>query len=148
VQADIRDFAPGMRFDHVICNPPYMEAGAHTASPDGGKALALGHDDATMDVVVWVDAAFMHVKSRGSLTMIHRADMTDKIVRALGKRFGGVTIIPLWPRVGVAAKRVIIRAIKDSRSPAHMHPGLVLHEADGAYTPATEDILRRSKALA
>lgn len=147
IQADIRDFGAPERFDHVICNPPYLEAGTYTASPDGGKAIALGHDDPAMGVAAWVDAGFRHLKSRGSLTMIHRADMADKIIRALGRRFGGVTILPLWPRAGENAKRVIIRATKDSRSPAILHAGVILHEADGSYTPAATAILRGGAAL-
>lgn len=44
--ADIRDYdvdAPDERFDHVICNPPYLEAGEYTPSPKEKKAKALGH---------------------------------------------------------------------------------------------------------
>lgn len=136
---------PVARFDHVICNPPYMEAGAHTQSPHEGKALALGHGDASLQD--WLDAGFRNLKSGGTFTIIHRADMTDKIILGLGKRFGAIEIIPLWPRQGDAAKRVIIRAIKDRKTPATLHPGLVLHEADGSYTEAAEVILRGEAGL-
>jgi tRNA1(Val) A37 N6-methylase TrmN6 len=146
-RADIRAFAPEGRFDHVICNPPYLEAGAHTGAPDEGKAAALGHADADMDVKTWIDAGFTHLKSRGSLTIIHRADALDRIIQALGRRFGGVTVIPLWPHAGEAAKRVIVRAVKDSRSPAVLHPGIVLHGPDGAYTGAADAVLRGGAAL-
>ncbi len=148
VNEDIRTFAPDAPFDHVICNPPYLEAGTYTPSPDDAKAVALGHADDEMDVASWVDAGFRHVRSRGTLTMIHRADAADRIIQAMGRRFGGITIIPLWPRAGEAAKRVIVRATKDSRGPGVIHPGIILHE-DGAhtYTQAADDILRRAKAV-
>ncbi|MBI4031888.1 MAG: methyltransferase [Proteobacteria bacterium] len=133
------------RFDHVICNPPYLEAGAHTQSPHEGKAVALGHEDASLQD--WLDAGFRNLKSGGTFTIIHRADMTDKIIMGLGKRFGAIEIIPLWPRAGEAAKRVIIRAIKDRKTPATLHPGIVLHKEDGGYTPTAETILRGGKAL-
>jgi tRNA1(Val) A37 N6-methylase TrmN6 len=147
VHADIRDYVAAVPFDHVICNPPYLDAGTHTPAPDGARAAALGHGDDTMDAATWVDAGFRRLKSRGSLTVIHRADAVDRIVQAMGRRFGGITLIPLWPRAGEAAKRVVIRAVKDSRSPAALHPGLVLHEPDGAYTPAAEAVLRRGEGL-
>jgi tRNA1(Val) A37 N6-methylase TrmN6 len=147
IESDIRDFAPDRRFDHIICNPPYLDTGTYSISPDSGKATALGHLDEEMDMEVWVDAAFKHLKSRGTLTMIQRADMVDKIIRAMGKRFGGVTIIPLWPRAGVDAKRVIIRAIKDSRAPAKIHAGIVLHEHDGTYTEIADSILRNAAMI-
>lgn len=170
--ADIRDYdvdAPDERFDHVICNPPYLEAGEYTPSPKEKKAKALGHHSSrhsegaprteesrhekrdpslslrmteTMTLDDWVGAGFRLLKPRGSLTMIHRADATGRIVQALGRRFGGIEIIPLWPRAGQPAKRVIVRALKDRRSPSKIHPGLVLHRPDGNYTPETDAILR------
>jgi tRNA1(Val) A37 N6-methylase TrmN6 len=35
-----------------------------------------------------------------------------------------------------------LRARKGARSPAKIRPGLVLHEADGRFTEAAEEILR------
>lgn len=139
--SDVREYK-GTRFDHVICNPPYLDAGKHLPSPSKAKATALYHDEENISVKDWIDCAFHHVKSGGTFTMIHRADQTDKIIQGLGKRFGAVEIISLWPRVGEAAKRVIIRAIKDRKTPALMHPGIVLHNTDGSYTLEAENILR------
>lgn len=142
VQSDICDYKADAPFDHIMCNPPYFEAGGHTISPDNLRAQALGHHDDDMAVKDWIDSGFKNLRSGGSLTMIHQASMTDDIIQALGRRFGAVEIIPLWPRRGEAAKRVIIRARKDRQTPCTLHPGLVLHEAGGSYTPETEGILR------
>jgi len=144
VTSDIRDFR-GQSYDHVICNPPYLREGDHVKSPSQAKALAMGADVTLED---WVRCAFDHIKGQGSLTFIHRADQVDRIVQALGKRFGGVEIIPLWPRAGVAAKRVVVRSYKHKKSPAALHPGLVLHvEHKDDYTPETEKILREAAPL-
>jgi len=137
---DIRDLK-NERFDHVICNPPYMEDG--TNSPTAAKAMAKG-DACLQD---WIEAALRNLKGRGTVTLVHRADHVDQIINAMDGRFGGVEIIPLWPRVGVAAKRVVVRGVKDSKSPAILHPGVVLHEANGDYTAAAEMILRNATAL-
>ena len=145
ILSDIRDFAvaePAQRFDHVLCNPPFLEAGHHVPAQDEGRAKALGHKDTDMDVAGWVDAGFRNLKSGGTLTMIHRADAVDRIIRALGQRFGAVEIIPVYSRAGDSAKRVIVRAVKDRKSPATLYGGIVLHEADGSYTPAADKILR------
>lgn len=128
-------------FDHVIANPPYLEAGTHLSSPSDKKAKAHNHDETTL--TDWIDAAFRNLKSGGSFTIIHRADQTDKIILGLGKRFGAVEIIPLWPKAEVPAKRVIIRALKDRRSPATLHSGIVLHQENGDYTDVAEAILRQ-----
>lgn len=144
--ADIRDYE-GAHQDHVICNPPFSEAGKHTPSPSSAKALARGHADENLHLKDWVDAGFRNLKNGGSFTIIHMAGETHTIVQAFGKRFGAVEIIPLWPRTDVAAKRVIIRAIKNRKTPAVLHPGIVLHEADGTYTAAAERVLRDGSAL-
>ena len=151
INADIRDFKvenPDDRFDHVICNPPYLEAGQHTPSPTEGLATARGHDAADeLSLKDWIDKGFYALRSGGSMTIIHRADATDRIIQGLGRRFGAVEIIPLWPRAGEAAKRIVIRAVKDRKSPCAVHPGLVLHEEDGVYTPEADAILRLGAAF-
>lgn len=146
-QTDIRDYTGTSPFDHIICNPPYFEAGGHSVSPDALRAHALGHHDKAMSVKDWVDAGFKNLRSGGSLTLIHQASMTDDIIQALDRRFGAVEIIPLWPHQGEAAKRVIVRARKDRQTPCTLHPGLVLHQADGRYTPETDGILRDMAVL-
>ncbi len=158
IVSDIRDYREEHAYHHVICNPPYLEAGAHLRSPHKEKATAMGgaslscakargRDDGALSVKDWVDAAYDCVKSNGTLTMIHRADKVDKIIQALGKRFGAVEIIPLWPRRGENAKRVILRAIKHRKSPAIIHAGLVLHDENKGYTYEATQILRNGEAL-
>ena len=141
---DIRNFESAP-FDHVICNPPYLEAGNHLRSPDEQKALANGHEETSLED--WLRAVFNNLKSGGSLSLIHRADMADKIIQGLGKSYGAVEIIPLWPKKDTPAKRVIIRAVKDRKSPAVIHPGIILHEENGDYTKEAEKILRQAQAL-
>ncbi len=135
------------RFDHVVCNPPFMEAGDHMPSPEQARALANGHQAQEMTVKDWIDKAFFCLKPGGSLTLVHRADRTDRIIRDLGRRFGRTDIIPLWPKAGQDARRVIIRTVRDRKSPCSLRSGLVLHEDDGTYTRAADDILRRAQAL-
>ena len=138
---DIRDF-DDLTFDHVICNPPFMDAGEHTRSPSPAKATAIGFGEDDMDLKDWIDCAFRSISGQGSLTIIHRADQVDEIIKAMGKRFGAVEIIPLWPKTGKEAKRVIIRAYKHRQSPARIHPGMTLHQDNGEYTEGAEKILR------
>ena len=85
------------RFDHVICNPPYQDSDERVSSPSSGKETAHAHQE-DMSLWDWIDCAVRNLKSKGSLTMIHRADMTDKIIGCLEGRFGGTEIIPLWPK--------------------------------------------------
>lgn len=146
---DIRGFAADMPkpvYDHVICNPPYLEAGTYYVTPDEERASALGHRSDDICIIDWVKAAHICVKSKGSVTFIYRADGLDRLLAALGRKFGQVEIIPLWPRAGEPAKRVIVRAIKDRRGGLTLHNGLVLHDSLG-YTAEAEAVLRAGKAL-
>ena len=145
VLADVLAWEATERFDQIVCNPPYLEAGTYTEAEDKGKRAALGH--ARNDLEDWTNAAHRLLKSNGTLTLIHRADMLDKIILALGKRFGATEVIPLWPRQGEGAKRLVVRTVKDRRSHCRLMPGLVLHDADGAYTNAADRILRRCEGL-
>lgn len=138
---DIRAFHPDKdsRFDHVLCNPPYLEEGAHTPPPDRVRATAVGGGAALKE---WIDAAFHALKPHGSLTLVHRADTLDKAIAALGKRFGALELLPVWPGAGKPASRIVLRARKDRRSPAILHPGLILHENGRRHTREAEKILR------
>ncbi|NCT41529.1 MAG: methyltransferase [Alphaproteobacteria bacterium] len=151
IAVDIRDFEPqihgGTGFDQVICNPPYLESGAHIQSPSAHKQLAIGHGEDEMDLKDWITAAHRNLRSGGALTIINRADATDKIIREMGRKFGAIEIIPLWPKLSTKAKRVIIRGIKDRKSPSTLHPGIVLHNNDGEYTAAAERVLRHPNPL-
>ena len=146
-RCDITQYNTPAPFDHVMCNPPYLEAGTYTPSASAERAMALGHEGRETTLKDWIDAGFRNLKSGGSLTIIHRADMTDKIITGMGKRFGAVEIIPLYPRLGEEAKRVIVRAVKDRKTPARLHAGVILHEADGKYTIAADEILRDGAAI-
>ena len=147
ISTDIREYKCEQKFDHVICNPPYLETGAHLRSPSEEKAMAMGHGEDDVSIQDWVDCAGRALKPNGSLTLIHRADFIDKVIQALEGKFGAVEIIPLWPKIGVDAKRVIIRALKGRKTPASIRAGLVLHDADGAYTKETDKILRDAESL-
>jgi tRNA1(Val) A37 N6-methylase TrmN6 len=144
IHSDIRDFGVEGKpiYHHVMVNPPYNEAGQHMPSLDEVKAKALGHLDSDLTLEDWILAGYRLLKSGGSLTMIYPTSGTDKIIRAMGKKFGAIEIIPLWPRVGVDSKRVIIRAIKGRHTPCIIRAGLVLHEVDGRYTVEADKVLR------
>ncbi|HEY2032504.1 MAG TPA: methyltransferase [Rhizomicrobium sp.] len=128
-------------FEHVMCNPPFHDEDGLT-SPDAGRALALQDCGTLAD---WLTAGIKRVVSNGTLTVILRADRLGEALAALGDR--GVLVFPLWPRKDEPAKRILIRAVKGSRTPFAILPGLVLHESGNAYTRAANAILRGGAAL-
>lgn len=133
------------RFDRVITNPPYLKPGAHTPPPDPGRALA--HGETAVDLSGWIRAAAFCLRPRGTVTIVHRADRIDDLIAALHPRFGAIGVLPLWPKPGVAAKRVVVSGRLGARSPARLLPGLVLHQEDGSFTDAARGVLVDAGAL-
>jgi tRNA1Val (adenine37-N6)-methyltransferase len=129
-------------FAHVFCNPPFHDATGR-ASPDAARARALMDQGQLAD---WLAAGLKRTRSGGTFTCIVRADRMGQALAALPPT--GTRLLPLWPRAGEPAKRVIIQTHKGSGAAFVLLPGLVLHGEDGAYTPPAEAILRHGAALA
>lgn len=135
--ADLR----GITFDHVITNPPWYEPG--TIRPPRADSKAIGHLEGEADLGQWLRAAVKYVKPKGRLWLIHRADHLGRILAGLdGLKVGEIRVVPIWPKQGRAAIRVLVTARKDSKAPMELLPGLLAHADDGAYTPQAEAILR------
>ncbi len=132
--------------DWLVMNPPFQTAGTVRPTPDRLKAAA--HVMNTGGLEAWVRSAAGLLKAKGRLAVIHRADALAELVTTLAGRFGAVTLLPLHPREGEAASRLIVTAICGSKAPLTLLPGMVLHEKDGGWTPAAADILTGAKALA
>ncbi len=128
-----------------MANPPFLAEGSGTPSPDAGRHAANQESEA--DLGVWIASAIDLVKPRGTIVFVHRADRVDALLALLHGRAGEIAILPLWPKAGAPAKRVIVRARKGIKTGAAILPGLVLHAADGKYTPAADAVLRDAAPL-
>ena len=79
--------------------------------------------------------------------MIHKPERLGDILSLLDGRAGAIDIFPLWPGAGKPARRILVRAVKASAAATTLHPGLVLHDADGRYSLQAEAILRGGAGL-
>jgi tRNA1(Val) A37 N6-methylase TrmN6 len=143
LQAPPPRLAPGS-FHHVMTNPPYNGADG-TPSPTAGKDAA--NREGEVELAAWMRLAVTMLRPKGSLTVIYRADRLDELLAALHKRVGEIVIVPLWPKRGRPAKRILLRARKSVATPLTLSAGLVLHEENGRYTDLADNILRRGGAL-
>lgn len=142
VAGDIRGTLPECR--HAFANPPYWPGGS--ASPIALRRNAAHEAEAGLED--WAGALARGLVRRGTASMILPAARFGQAAAALrGAGCGSLTMLPLWPRAGVAAKRVILQAIKGGRGPDRLLSGLVLHAADGSFTAAAEAVLRHAEAL-
>ena len=133
-------------YDAVFLNPPYLKAGEADPSPDPVKRIATEEGQATLGD--WLKAAAHGAKTGARVTLIHRADrLADALQAFAAAGAGGLSITPLWPKLGAAASRVIVRGRKGKGGRLTLGPGLVLHQPDGAYTPEAAAILEGRAAL-
>lgn len=128
----------------VLTNPPYLAAGRVRVSPDPRRALAhVGNGG----LKPWVRACLALLKPGGTFVMIHRADALAECLASAEGRLGALAILPVAPRVGEPATRILLRGTKGSKAPLALLAPLVLHETNGRFTPLAEAIHRGDERL-
>ena len=140
LRRDVAHMPAAGSFAHAFANPPYFEDGRSTPSPVALKAGA--HNFSPEDLDLWVKAMHAMLESKGTATLIYRAEALSKLLSLFEGRFGDITVAPLFPRHGLAATRIIVQGVKGSRAPVQLLPGLVLHGEDGKFTGLAETVLR------
>ena len=131
--------------DCVLMNPPFNDSARHQPSPDKERRIAHEARSSTLDA--WVHAARRLLKPGGALTMIWRAEGLNEVLAALGRGFGGIVILPVHPKSGATAIRVLVKAEKGSGAPLTLRPGFVLNGDGGKPTPEAERVLRGEETL-
>jgi len=127
----------------VFFNPPYGRAGAGTPPP-----TVLGRQarrESAPGLAVWIDVARRLLRPGGELILVHRADRLGEILAALEP--APCRVLPRWPRCGVPAKRVLVRARHGRRGGVRLLGGLVLHREDGHFTAEADAVLRDAAEL-
>jgi len=142
IEADLGGLRDG-GFDLVLSNPPFHHP-ASSRAPEPARDLARFGGMSLSD---WLGHCLRLCRSRGQVVVILRADRLVPALVSLAGKAGGIRILPIHPRAGRPASRVLIRARKDDRSPDTLLPGLVLHGQDGGWTQAARHILEDGGAI-
>lgn len=136
--------APGS-VGHVLMNPPFNDPVRQRVSPDHRRRLA--HAAPREALAAWIGSAARLLRPHGTLTLIFRTEGLADLTRALEPAFGAVALLPVYPRPEAPAIRILVRAIKASRAPLALLPGLVLNDASGQPSLQAERLLRSPAAL-
>jgi tRNA1(Val) A37 N6-methylase TrmN6 len=132
------------RPDHAFANPPYWPGG--TAPPTRLRAAAT-HEGTGPGLAEWAAALAAPLVHKGSLTFVLPASRFAEAAIGLQQaRCGGVSLLPLWPRAGQPARRVLVQGRRHGRQPDWLHPGLVLHDEAG-WTAGAQAVLRDAAPL-
>lgn len=132
-----------LSFDHVMMNPPY-HAADFVASPVPGRDRA--HREAGGGLAEWLKAGLARLRPGGRLTVIHRAERAPELMRLLDGPAGAIRLLPLVPREGRDAGRVIVAARKGAKGPFRLLSPLVIH-AGPAHVRDEDDFSPRAAAV-
>lgn len=131
-------------FDGVFVNPPFDLEGEGRPPSELRRSAHVSE----APIERWAAALADRLSGGAALTLIYRAVKLPEVLAALEGRLGGVEIMPIRPKAGMAATRIIVRAYKGSRGPLRLLRGLDLHDSSGAkHTPEVEAILRGEAEL-
>ena len=152
-EGDLRAPPPALRaisFAHVLANPPYHAAAA-TGAADPGRDLA--HREGEASLGDWIAAGLRRLAPGGRLVLIQRTERLGEMLAALEGRAGAIEVVPLAPRAGRPAGRVLLRARKGRRGGLELWPPFTLHEGEAhirdaeSYTAAARALLRDAAEL-
>jgi tRNA1(Val) A37 N6-methylase TrmN6 len=149
VEAGAATFAaaglPPDSVDAVLMNPPFNDPARHRVSPDPARGIA--HMASPTTLSNWIHAARRMLRSKGTLTLIWRADGIAEVLAALDHGFGSLQILPVHGEARGPANRVLVRATKGGRAPTQIHPALLLNEESGVPNKRVLDILAGNGSL-
>jgi tRNA1(Val) A37 N6-methylase TrmN6 len=140
--------APPLRprsFDTVLTNPPYLAVGSSSLPTTGLGRRA--RSETTLDLDAWLAAGAALVRPGGHLLVVHRSDRLGELAAGLERHGGGLEVLPIRPRAGRPARRVLVRTRVGRRQPSRLLAGLDLHGIDGHFTETAERIFRDGGAL-
>ena len=141
-------FAKGLvreGYDQLMANPPFHPEGTVRPAPDAGRATAHTMREGALEA--WIRTLATFAAPKGRVTLIHVPQALPELLHLLRRRFGAITLFPLFPKKDQPALRVILQAQKGSRAGLRILAGLVLHQADGRYTAEAEAVLRHGAGL-
>lgn len=133
-------------YDVAVSNPPFFEDA--TATPAATAIRRRAHFGSHDELVGWLRFMTAVTRQGGEVALVFPAEGLATLLGQLAGRFGGIRVFPLFPRPGLAARRILVSGVRGSRAPLRLLPGLVLHRADGGPTEEAEAILRHGQRIA
>ena len=130
-------------YNVVVTNPPYSEN--DMPSPNQSKATA--HNHSQFSLRQWLLFCLKMTRPFGRIYMINRVEALPVFIATLHESVGGITILPIYSKENQEAKRIIVMAQKDSKSPCRILKPFVTHSDEGSYTDKAQQILRGGKSF-
>ncbi|MCH3904514.1 MAG: GIY-YIG nuclease family protein [Lactobacillus sp.] len=133
-------------YDVVMVNPPYFKVPAgHKLNPDRKKAIARHELLINLDQIIAISSGLL--KMKGKMVMVHRPERLGEIIASCAQHDLSVKVIqPFLSHRGDDSNLVVIVAKKHvAATGLVLKDGIVVHEADGEFTPAIQAIITEQK---
>lgn len=140
-----QNLIPTEGYDQAVANPPFHAPGAMRQPTDPLKAAS--HAGRRDEIDGWCRCLVRILKPGGLATVIHVPDVLGDLLAACEGRFGALEIVPIYPRDGRSAIRILVRARKGSRAAPSLRPGVVLHGDGQAFRPEIARVLTAPNRL-
>jgi len=119
--------------DIIISNPPYKKKNSGRLNPDPQKAIA--RHEITLDIDLLFKCSKRLLNEQGRLYIIFPAQRFSSLIQTMGQyKFVPEFIRFVHIKKNAAAKRVIIRAAKNSGKPCTTAPPFYIYGSDNKYT--------------
>ena len=101
VNADVSTFRPGLKFDRIVCNPPYFRDSLRC--PDAGRNTARHNDSLSFETLM--ECAALMLAPAGRLSVVIPADAVETLLKCaavqglgLSRRTDVVTVAGKTPK--------------------------------------------------
>lgn len=129
-------------FDCVISNPPFMDK-ADYASPDSARDKTRRE----VNLKKWIEFCVRRTKDYGIVCLITKPDKLTEVLEVLSLKTGAIKVYPIYSKPNIAARKVVVMAVKSSKAKLEIMPAIVLHEMNGKPNFIAELIQKDGKSF-
>lgn len=138
VRADVSEFRPGVKFDRIVCNPPYFRDSLRC--PDAGRNTARHNDSLSYETLM--ECAVLLLAPAGRFSVVIPYDAVETLLKcAAAQGLGLCRRTDVVTVAGKAPKRSLVELGLDGGSCAG-HDVLCMFASDGTATPEYSALVR------
>ena len=139
---DIKTLTPSQTFgavDMVVCNPPHIEKSRGRINPNNQAAISRHEIKITLKELIRVSEQML--APMGKLLIIfpcqRLADLMEQMrICAIEPKEMHI----IYTKADAIAKRVLLKGVKGGGTGLKINPPFIIHNADGTYTAAAQQI--------
>lgn len=131
------------KYDVVVMNPPYKEAGTGKTNEDESKLIARHEVKATL--LDFINTASALLKDRGELYIVHKPERTVDIMQEMREnKIEPKEIKIVYPYQNAEASLILIKGVKGGKKFFKIDEPLYIYKENGEYTEQIKEIYNQN----